>query len=226
MASQSTNLGLTVPTTEDAFSTSDIANNWQKIDSAPGTHICTSTTRPTFSQVQAGRRIYEKDTDLEWVWDGSQWERVAPKGLLKRTNGSWAVGQRTTDISSSSNTSVLVVAVNDVVVPAGNRTLMIQVVWSRAYSRPGGYFFGRIYRSGQSNTGPMIRQWALTGALVPYENLADEGAGGSMFTYENDGLPAGVYSWSFQIARALDGSHVQTVQSNPGSPTEISVTEM
>lgn len=224
MASLSQNLGLIVPTPTDPFSTADIAQNWEKIDDAPGTYICTSTTRPTFTASQPGRRIYEKDTDLEWTWSGTEWQRVAPMGLLKRTNGEWATGTVSTDVVSSASTYVIVCSVTNVVVPAGRRTLQVQVVWSRAYNTLG-YFYGAIFRSAVNNSGTRIGGWAITGANRSGQH-PDEGGGGSTFALERDGLPPGVYDWSFQIATQSLIGGTSTVQGNPTSPNSISILEL
>jgi len=224
MPTPSRYLGLAVPSTVDDFNTADIAQNWEKLDKAPGTHICTSSTRPTWGASQAGRRIYETDTDLEWKWTGTAWTRSAPVGLLKRTNGEWAIGQRTTDVSVTGTASGLVVAVADVVVPPGRRSLRLDIVYSRAYNTMG-YFYGRIHQSAVSNQGTILRQWAITGAIQKGVN-PDEGGGGSMYHIIKGGLAAGVYSFSFQVGNNGTIGGTSTVQSNPGSPTEIIVTEI
>ena len=223
MASQSRNLGLIVPTTVDDFSTADIAQNWETIDESPGTYICTSTTRPTFTASQPGRFIYEKDTDLEWVWTGTEWRRSSPKGMLKKTDGTWAVGSRFTDFSSSSETSVLVVSVPNVVVPPGRRTLQITAAWTRAYSTSG-YFYGRLYRSAVSNSGTMLSQFAIAGTIG--QAIEDSGDSGFMSIYERDGLPPGVYDWSLQMAMNWSMSGTATFLANANGPVEISVVEL
>ena len=53
---------------EDPFLRTDFVSNWDKIDLAPGIHICTYGTRPTWGPAQAGRTILETDTGRELVW--------------------------------------------------------------------------------------------------------------------------------------------------------------
>lgn len=228
MAIQTRYLGLTSPTTTSQFSTADLAANWDKIDKAPGTFICTSSTRPTWSAQQVGRRIYETDTDLEWIWSGSgEWRRSAPKGLLKTTGGGWASGTRDTDLVTTSTTSVLVASIASVVVPAGRRTLQITVSYSRAFNSSG-YFYGRLYRHAgapASNSGTMIHQWAITGANRSGQN-PDEGGGGFMASFERDGVNPGVYGWSFQVSASPIIGGTTTVQSNPTTPAVITVSEV
>jgi hypothetical protein len=223
VATPTKNLKLMSPTTSSQFSTADIAGNWGKIDAAPGVFICTSTSRPTLVANQAGRKIYETDTDLDWTWTGTLWRRTAPKGLLKTTSGGNALAQRTTDFQTTSTTPTLVLAVSNVVVPPGNRTLMISIVWSRAYSS-GGYFYARCYRSNVSNSGPLLMQWAISGDKTPAD--ANAGGGGTYVIYEKDGLNPGVYNFSFQIAVWAGFGGSATVTGTPTYPNEIAVLEV
>lgn len=73
MPTPSPKLGLALPSQPDDFSTADVRANWEKIDAAPGTFICTSTTRPTWGVNQAGRHIYETNTGVTRAWTGSTW---------------------------------------------------------------------------------------------------------------------------------------------------------
>lgn len=198
MSTQSKNLKLVVPDTSTPFSTQDIADNWNKIDAAPGTFICTSSSRPTWAANQAGRKIYETDTDLDWTWTGTTWKRTAAKGLLTRTTGEKAIALRETDFTTTSTTPVIVLAITNVVVPPGNRTLVITFSWSRAYSTTG-YFYARVFRSNTANTGPQIGGWAINGVRTDPVVEGNRGAGGTMSVYEANGLPAGTYSWSLQV---------------------------
>lgn len=73
MPTPSPKLGLALPSQPDDFSTADLRANWEKIDAAPGTFICTSTTRPTWGANQAGRQIYEVNTGVTRAWTGTTW---------------------------------------------------------------------------------------------------------------------------------------------------------
>jgi hypothetical protein len=135
MASQSTRMGLVIPTTADQFSTQDIANNWATIDKYPGTYICASTSRPNsgvggapvWSANQNGMRIRETDTGLEWLWTGSTFVRAAPLGRLA---GTVNTGTITANTFSSGTTNPYVTAVSmSVNIPAGNRWIQLLTTW-------------------------------------------------------------------------------------------------
>lgn len=225
MATQTKHLKLVKPNQSSQFKTADIAENWEKIDRAPGRFICTSTSRPSLAANQAGMGIYETDTRLGWVWNGSAWDREAPVGLLRTTSGSWAHGTRTTDFQTNSTTPVLVMGVQNVVVPPGNRTLQVIFSYSRAYSSQG-YFYGRLYRSFTANSGPIERQWAINGDRGT-ELLASRGGGGTFITTIRGGLPAGVYSWSIQVfSNPSTPTNLATITGTPAYPNELTVVEL
>ena len=81
MSSNSTKLRLIRNVPGDNFQLSDFTTNWDLLDAAPGTHICTSSTRPGgWTAAQAGRTILETDTFRQLIWTGSAWQEplVAP----------------------------------------------------------------------------------------------------------------------------------------------------
>lgn len=217
MTTPSQKLQLAVPAQSDPFSTSDIAENWDKIDAAPGTHICTSSSRPSWTAAQGGRKIYETDTGLEWIWSGTAFKRMGPFGLLKRSNGNWAIAERTSDFTTTSNTFVKVVSAVSVVVPAGNRPLKIEVAWFKA-KNVAGNFNGAIFRSDTANSGPKEVSWVL-GTSTSDANAG----GGTFFALIRDGLAPGTYDWSFQINGPTGTSSIEATTS---TPTTLAVTEM
>lgn len=72
MATSTTKLGLTKPDYTDVVDVADLNTNADLIDSAAGFTICTSSTRP--GSPWSGQVIYETDTGLSFVWDGSAWQ--------------------------------------------------------------------------------------------------------------------------------------------------------
>lgn len=218
MPTPSPKMGLALPGLSDQFSTADIKANWEKIDAAPGTHICTSSSRPTWTAAQAGRKIFETDTRLEWFWTGSEWQRAAPVGLLKKSNGDWAIGSRTSDFTTSSANFVKVVSLTAVSVPAGNRTLRVDVAWQKARNGQGSNFAGAIFRSDTADSGPKLAQWNF--ATAEDNNSA---GGGTYFALIPGGLAAGNYDFSMQV-NAPTGQ--TTISATATSPALITVTEI
>lgn len=216
MPTPSAHLGLAVPDTSDPFSTEDLADNWGVLDKFPGTYICTSATHPAWGAAQQGMRILETDTGLEWRWDGLAFQRIAPIGLLKTTTGGWARGQRTSDFQTSSGTSVVVVPITNVVVPAGRRTLRIDVTFFRAEAggAASNYFYGTVFRSASNNSG--------TGE---YTFACPDNSSGTHTGYVPGGLAAGTYDWSFQI-RAYGAASNPLIRASATTPCEISVIEI
>lgn len=72
MATNTTKLGLIKPDYVDVVDIADLNTNMDDIDAAVGSTIVTSTTRP--STPFAGQVIFETDTELSFVWDGSSWK--------------------------------------------------------------------------------------------------------------------------------------------------------
>lgn len=79
MSTLSPRLSLKRPDDTDPFLTQDFVDNYNKLDQAPGVHICTSTTRPSWGAAQAGRTVFLTDWKCFQWWDGSayQAERAA-----------------------------------------------------------------------------------------------------------------------------------------------------
>ena len=215
----SSKLGLVLPTQVDPFSTADIRNNWEKIDAAPGAHICTSGTRPTWTAAQEGRHIYETNTGLEWIWDGTKFVRASAYGLLKRSDGSWAIGERTTDYSTTSKAYVVVASVTNVVIPAGNRPIRVDAAWRETANTANASFSMGIFRSATNNSGPLMAHWG-SGTFG-----GDFSGGGAFWALERNGLAAGTYSFSLQI-HSNDAGGTSRVYGNSLQPITLSVSEM
>lgn len=81
MATSTTRLGLTKPDYVDVVDIADLNNNANKLDAAVGFTICTSTTRP--STPWSGQVIFETNTGLSFVWDGSSWKPAGGSGSIK-----------------------------------------------------------------------------------------------------------------------------------------------
>ncbi len=79
MSTLTPRMSLKRPDDTDPFLTQDFVDNYNKLDAAPGVHICTSGTRPSWSSAQAGRTIWLTDWKCFQAWTGSAWldERAA-----------------------------------------------------------------------------------------------------------------------------------------------------
>ena len=194
MATPSPKMGLVLPVQQDKFSTADIRGNWEKIDAAPGTHICTSTTRPTgWGAAQAGRKIIETNTGIEYRWTGSAWSRTTGgSGILRRDNGTLALVQKDTNSSTTSTTFKKVLSMSGVIVPDGNRPLMVFANWQQADNNTGPFLVA-LFQSNVDNSGTVLgRQFIAPGS-------ASRGPGGNIIAFIKEGLNAGTYDFSLQF---------------------------
>ncbi len=227
MPTPTSRLGLLKPSTADPFSTSDIAANWQKIDDNPGVFLCTSSTRPSWGAAHKGREILETDTLLKWIWTGSTaaggFVRSAPTGLLKTTTGAWAVAQRSTNFSTSSVLSyVAFLTLANVVVPPGNRTLMVTATWPWVSNTIGKTALG-VFRTATNNGTPVLSTWQVAGDSTSPTPGA-QGAGGTYVLYEKGGLAAGTYTYSFQMC--VYSASTSTLSASATTVAELAVTEL
>ena len=71
MATYTSRLGLKRNDGSDPFKRQDFVDNANRLDAAPGVHVCTSSTRPTWASGQAGRLIYETDTNSLFHWNST-----------------------------------------------------------------------------------------------------------------------------------------------------------
>lgn len=193
MTTSSPHIGLVLPTQADRFSTADIKSNWEKLDAAPGNHICTSVTRPSWGTSQAGRKIFETNTRLTWTWTGTTWVRdTGGTGVLRFAGGTPAVDERATNFSTASTSFVKVQSLVGVVVPAGTRPLQIVAKWFGADNALGP-FDAAIFRSNTNNSGPQLSKQRIPGAP------SERGGGGTEVAWMLDGIAAGTYDFSLQI---------------------------
>lgn len=83
MSTLTPRMSLKRPDDTDPFLTQDFVDNYNKLDAAPGAHICTSSTRPSWGSAQAGRVVFLTDYKCFQYWDGSAWQNErAATGLF------------------------------------------------------------------------------------------------------------------------------------------------
>jgi len=104
MSTLTPRLQLKRPDGADAFKRQDFVDNWNLLDAAPGLHICTSTSRPTWAAAHAGRTILETDTKREVLWTGTSWQdplsappvwflsKAIGQTLSKGASGTYTIG--------------------------------------------------------------------------------------------------------------------------------------
>jgi hypothetical protein len=119
----SSKLGLTVDSTSDNFSTSQIAGNWDILDNYPGIYVGTTaqvaTLVGTWGSAQTGMIVQETDgLSLQWRWNGSALVRTGGLGMLS------SVQNLSGEIAVSNTPSV--VLSTTVNIPAGGRTIEVK----------------------------------------------------------------------------------------------------
>jgi hypothetical protein len=184
MTSQSTHLGLLVPTTSDQFSTADIASNWGTIDKYPGTYLCASASRPnsgvggtpTWNTNHNGMRIRETDTQLEWLWNGTAFIRASPLGRLGGAANAGTVSAATTAVVTATQAA-------NVPIPAGNRWIRVDISWNLIQSTVGGTVLALLI------DGTLKQNWSIAGDSTAPSPGA-QGSAGSLpyFTQLSAGL--------------------------------------
>lgn len=80
MSTQTTNIQLVKPDPEELYDIGVHNSNYDKIDDNTGITICTSSTRPPSPRPR--RAIFETDTNLGYVWDGSEWVQISTVSLV------------------------------------------------------------------------------------------------------------------------------------------------
>ena len=210
MTTLSTKLGLVVPTLADVFSTSDIANNWGKIDQYHGTFICTSTSHPTtWTGAQTGMHIFDTDTSTRWVWNGTAFVRYVGKGLLTRVT-------RLSPISTAATTPQVAVQATSVTIPQGGRTLQIVCEIPSIISTSGAVKLF-IYRDTT-----VLQQWeaeALSGSGAANQPTAEFAT-----TFDVPSTTASTYSLQFSADVSFPGT--ATLGAATNQPLAIAVIEI
>lgn len=95
-------LGLPQWNGTDLFSRVEFNSLMTQLDSTPGVYVCSSTTRPTLTAGQAGRLIYQTDTNSLYEWTGSAWRAV----LATPTSSYVASSMRPTHYTGATNVTI------------------------------------------------------------------------------------------------------------------------
>jgi hypothetical protein len=217
MATPSTKLGISIFSTADQFSTAAYNANWQALDNSPGILICTSTTRPVWGVNQTGMRIFETDTGLNWLWNGTAWVRMGGTGNLGRTTRTTNVG--TTSTWTPPGTGTLAAALTlSVHPPNGNRLLMV-VVELPEVGNPNGLSYIAIQRDSAILTSFPV--W--TSQQMGSGNSGNAGTRASYVTFDTPNEATAVYGLFFAAATVTGGT--TTLVAVPTRPIGLTVVE-
>jgi hypothetical protein len=168
--------------------------------------------------------IVETNTGLVWRWDGTNFQRVAPAGMLKTTAGAFAFATRTTDFSTSSLTFVVCLGITNVVVPAGMRPIAAYVSFGKGENTAGN-FTGAVMRSNTAAVGPQFGNFSITGdATSP--TAGAQGSGGTYVAWETAGITAGTYSFSFQIKSSATFGGTSHIRADSVNITRLAIVEL
>lgn len=161
MASLTTRLKLRKPATTDTVNVdTDLSGNFDLIDAAIGTTVCTSGTRP--GTPFTGQTIFETDTKKTYIWNGTIWVPIltdytppssayALRNILH--NGDMRVAQRGT--TGAGATAATIAARNGIDRwPANRSTNAAGLTWTQTVKNSGSQRNGlRIQRdSGNAST--------------------------------------------------------------------------
>jgi hypothetical protein len=204
MTTPSDRIGLIVPDDDDAFSTEDLAANWEKVDAYAGHFVVASALPGDWGADQAGLQVWQIDTGLSWLWNGTTFERSAPKG--------WLGGdEKITDTNNNSDV-MAILATAEVDVPRGGRRVEVTISWGET-SASGGALRTvlAVFRDETE-----VRRWIIGTAL---------GDGGSLTCYDQPGEGTFEYTFQFAVATAaLPGT--ATIEAAATSPARIDVVEV
>jgi hypothetical protein len=194
-------------TGSDRWRNSDLQDNWAAIDAAPGTLICTSTTRPSdWGSNQTGRRIIETDTRLEYEWDGTGWQRLTGKGLVTRV-------QRTTAFSTTSLSYVSVLATASTSVTSRRHLVVVEA--PRIYSTAGLTSLA-IFRDGTK-----LQEWLHQGSTgAPAANQPRP-----LFAVTTDQPAEGSSIYSLQMSAVTGYGGTCWMECGVNSPCAITLVE-
>lgn len=240
MATNTTKLSLRKPATTDNVSVeTDLNQNYDKIDAAIGTFVCTSSTRPTTLNY-AGRLIFETDTSRLLVrTSGGQW-----KTLNGRTNIGAPI--TTTSLTSISNTSSLtdpaigLVCVTSAITTDGVSTYEITGSWPGVVTtaqpavvaeRNGlAVFLHRYTQSGGVYTISATLNTAYVSREIGYNSVSSSTAapGGSGTLVARDTPAAGTYYYALRAVRwdAAATTNNYRIENSATSPSRLNVVEV
>jgi hypothetical protein len=219
--SLSARLGLKRPLPNHDFDRQEAYDNLTVIDAHPGVYPCTELSRPsTWGAAHEGMVILETDTALMWRWNGLDFLRVMPMGLLADP------AVRTTDFSTAATTpdSALSLTVD---VPETNTSSTTKRI------RIDGTFYaienGTDTTYGVSEVtilrdAVVVAKMRVTGRPATDTDYLDWGQGRTFTAFDNP--PAGNYTYHLSINSVAAVGGTTVLKASATQVAQLAVTEV
>lgn len=136
----------------EPFLLQDYSDNWAKIDASPGTLVIDDAgdLPNDWTSAETGNQVIAVDTGLRWWWNGTDFVRSGPLGLLDSEAS-------TTPINTTSTSLVNALSVS-VDVPGGRK---VEV----SVTGPGAYNTAGLCRLALFRDSTQLQSWLLRGTL-------------------------------------------------------------
>jgi hypothetical protein len=162
MSTPTPRLGILKPEGSDPFRRTDFNDTWDLLDDAPGTHICTSGSRPSWGSDQAGRLIVETDTNRILRWTGSAFYQV------RQSPNGWSFFNDWSDETVAHNTGVEKSIGNVVTSTPGQMVFIcvsnVQCERASVQDVSTGFKVDGTFRHGAEKA---LTRWAIPGGSLP-----------------------------------------------------------
>jgi len=225
VSSTTAHLGLITWVESDPFKLADFVSNLSILDASPGMLIATSTTRPgmaggppAWGAAQNGRALFETDTQLRWIWNGTTFVRYHPRGLL-------AAPSTLTSTLAYSGTAYEQVLQNVVTVPSGGRSVMVithipTVLNTGGSNTPGGVTAVGLFRD--SLTTGQLTSWTVQGDSLG--TASDQPRQGSTVFVDTPTAGAHTYYLGFATISGFGGT--SKIIADAAHPADLAVVEV
>lgn len=219
--SLSARLGLKRPLDLHGFSRVEHYDNLSILDQHPGLFICNSDSRPSWGASHEGMRIWEMDRSLEWRFDGSNFVRVTPLGMLGDS------ADRTSDFDTAATTPTFAIT-NTVTVPATNdgstrKRIEIAASWY-AIENGTDATLGVAEVSIIRDPSTVIRVIRVKGRPIIGSDVMDQPIGGTIIGWDNPPAGSVTYHLGINSIAAVGGSTV--LKASATTPAQLVVKEV
>ena len=174
--------------------------------------VCTSTTRPT--SPYEGQMIYETDTDMVAIWNGTAWRYVSATTPTNGTVLQVVTATTTTQTSSSSATYIDTTLAVSITPKSSTSKIFVLVNQTIYHDTAGGNTSVRLVRNSTT----------LQDQFDPTYNAGSAGIGNVSFLYLDSPSTTSATTYKTTFARRT-GTGTCTVQVNT-NPANITVMEI